>query len=106
MKASYGVVLRAEFVRQQSKVGHSGNPKQNLYFKVLPKGTADIPGILLGFPCLDSPPYGMGWSPTPTSHFFSKWDLHMPRAESKKRQVSLEDNGSMAETRPIEGVYS
>ena len=60
MKASYGVVLRAEFVCRQFRVGDPNNPC-NLYFKVLPKGQADIPGVLLGFPCLDTAPYGMGW---------------------------------------------
>ena len=79
MKASYGFVLRAEFVRRQFKVGDENNPCNNLYFKVLPKGMADIPGVLLGFPCLDTVPYGMGWQVTPTSHFFL--DVGSPHAE-------------------------
>lgn len=91
MKASYGVVLRAEFVRRQFKVGDKNNPCNSLYFKVLPRGTADIPGVLLGFPCLGTAPYGMGWQVTSTSHFFSMWDLHMPRAELSKRTTSCAD---------------
>ena len=91
MKASYAVVLRADFIRRQFKVGDPNNPCNNLYFKALPKGQANMPGVLLGFPCLDAAPYGMGWQVTATGHFFSRWDLHMPRAEITKRTASYDD---------------
>ena len=85
MTARYGVVLRAEFVRANCAVGHNGNVCKNLYFKVLPKGTADVPGILLGYPTLDAPPYGLGWHTCETTHFFSAMQIHMPRAELVRR---------------------
>ena len=62
MPAAYGVVLRAEFVRSNIASGDPLNPLRDLYFKVLPKGKADVPGILLGFPALDSAPFGIGWA--------------------------------------------
>ena len=52
MTTSYGVVLRAEFVRAGAATGAKGNPLRPLYFKALPKGKADVPAILLGVPCL------------------------------------------------------
>ena len=63
MTMSYGVVLRAEFVRAGAATGAKNNPLRPLYFKVLPKGKADVPGILLGYPALDSHPHGLGWQP-------------------------------------------
>ena len=63
MEIGYGVFLRAEFVRANFGVGHDSNPIRKLYFKVLPKGTADVPGVLLGYPTLDTAPHGLGWEP-------------------------------------------
>ena len=91
MTTQYGVVLRAEFVRAGAATGAKGNPLRPLSFKVLPKGKADVPGILLGYPALDSHPHGLGWQPTEGSHYFSGLSLHMPRAELKKRSVHMED---------------
>ena len=59
MKTTYGVVLRGEFVRANYASGDAANPTRDIYFKVVPKGTTDLPGVLLGFPALDSPPYGL-----------------------------------------------
>ena len=61
MEVLYGAALRAEFVRANFSVADSRNPTRDIYFKVLPKGTADVPGVLLGFPTLDAPPHGLGW---------------------------------------------
>ena len=57
MDTQYGIVLRAEFVRAIRLAGNPSNPTEDLYFKVLPKGSADIPGVLLGWPALDAPPF-------------------------------------------------
>ena len=49
MATEYGVMLRAEFVPPSKKPGDANNPYRDLYFKVLPRGVSDVPGMLLGF---------------------------------------------------------
>ena len=51
----------------------------------MPKGTTDVPGVLLGWPALDAAPHGLGWQALEKSHWFSGINLHMPRAEDTKR---------------------
>ena len=53
--------MRAEFVRANAVSGDQRNPTRKLYFKILPHGTADVQGVLLGFPAVDAPPFGLGW---------------------------------------------
>ena len=91
MTAAYGVVLRAEFVQANLLSGDHKNPTRDLYFKVLPRGVADIPGILLGFPALDVSPYGLGWQTREVSHWFSTLRVNMPRAELKLRSACMEE---------------
>ena len=80
MYSTYGCVLRAEFVRQSIKPGSEHNPTRDLYFKVLPRGCADVAGILLGYPALDAAPYGLGLQPTESTHFFKEVGINMPRS--------------------------
>ena len=51
------MVLHAEFV----PVGASSGPTQELNFKVLPKGSCKVPGVIIGFPALVVAPYGLEW---------------------------------------------
>ena len=69
MVTRYAVVLRISLVG----IGASweGAPFRDIYFKVLPLGTAQVPGCLIGFPALDSPqgaPGALGWKPMPDHH--------------------------------------
>lgn len=90
MEVAYSVVLCGEFVHANGKSGDKQNAFRDFYFKVLPKGRADVPGVLLGFPALDAPPFGTGWQTTSTSHCFSALSLHMPHAELKARTHHIE----------------
>eukprot|EP00969_Alexandrium_andersonii_P199905 8829587-Alexandrium_andersonii.AAC.1 len=57
MQTRYAVVLRVSFVSIGEPWGKA--LCRDIYFKVLPKGTAQVPGVLLGYPVLDpSPPGG------------------------------------------------
>ena len=76
-------------MRANLGVGHDSNPIRKLYFKVLPKGTADVPGVLLGYPTLDTAPHGLGWEPKEGTHFFRSLGLHLPRAELRKRTAHV-----------------
>eukprot|EP00969_Alexandrium_andersonii_P122775 5427395-Alexandrium_andersonii.AAC.1 len=52
----YAAVLRVSFV----SIGEPWDKAsyQDIYVKVLPKGTAQVPGVLLGYPVLDPRPPG------------------------------------------------
>ena len=90
MSTKYGVYFRAEFLRPGAPCGDKKNPVKDLYFKVLPKGAADVPGILLGFPHLDHHEFGLGWKVCENTHYFSALSVHMPRTELRKREQHLE----------------
>ena len=53
--------------------------------KVLPRGSTAIPGVILGYPTLDKPPYGLGHRPTDHTHYFEELGVHLPRAEIPRR---------------------
>ena len=71
---------------------------------MLPKGKADVPGILLGYPALDSPGFGLGWKPVEKHHYFAEMDIHMPRAELKKRAAHFSDLKAWYEDRKEPGA--
>ena len=77
--------LNAEFVQANFKTGDPRNTFGDFYFKVVPKGFCEVPGVLLGFPSLGVSPHGVGWSVRSASHYFSKYKVHLPRAELAKR---------------------
>ena len=52
IEITYTVVLRTEFV----PAGAVSGPTKDLYFKVFPKGTCQVPGVIIGFPY---------WTPKP-----------------------------------------
>ena len=58
MPTMWGVVIRIEFVPINGQTGADANPREDVYFKILPKGSSNIPRILLRFPLLDCEPHG------------------------------------------------
>ena len=81
IEITYTVVLRAEFVPAGAYVG----PTKDLYFEVFPKGTCQVPGVIIGFPVLDADPYGLGWVIHPTVHIFTALKVSLPRLELERR---------------------
>ena len=77
----YAVTIRCEFV----PVGEARGPFRNLYFKIFPKGTCNIPGCIIGFPVLDSAPYGLGHRVYHTVHGFEELQVSLPRLELGRR---------------------
>ena len=54
--------------------------------KVLPKGIANLGGVLIGFPALGLPPNGLGHGLTDDSQYFEELDVHLPRHELSRRR--------------------
>ena len=87
MVTKYAVVLRVSFVG----IGATweGAPSRDIYFKVLPLGTAQVPGCLIGFPALDST-HGaagaLGWRVMPDHHLFEGVGVALPRGELSQRE--------------------
>ena len=65
--------------------GGSGWTTRDLYFKVFPKGSCSLPGVIIGFPVLDAAPYGLGLVTQPTVHAFSALQVALPRLELSGR---------------------
>ena len=86
IEITYTVVLRAEFV----PAGADSGPTKDLYFKVFPKGTCQVPGVIIGFPVLDAEPYGLGLVVRPTVHTFSALKVSLPRLELERRNQYVE----------------
>ena len=86
IEISYAVVLRAEFV----PAGAYSGPTKDLYFKVFPQGTCQVPGVIIGFPVLDADPYGLGWVVHPTVHTFTAFKVSLPRLELERRNQYVE----------------
>ena len=91
MSPRYAVMLRNEFVPAGKRSGDEEFPLRDIYFKVLPLGTADIPGVLIGYPTLDCPPFGLGWQRREYTHFFTSVQIHLPRAELQRRKEMSEE---------------
>ena len=81
LEIRYGIVLRAEFVG----VGKTSGPTRDLYFKVLPKGSCNVAGCLVGFPVLDVRPYGLGHSVQYSTHCIEELGVALPRLELTRR---------------------
>ena len=73
IEVSFAVTLRTEFVPVAKEEG----PIKNLYFKVFPKGTCQVPGVVIGFPVLDVEPKGLGWEVQPSVHVFRGLDVSL-----------------------------
>ena len=107
IQSKYGVILRLEFVSIGKKsnwylpTGHEGampkvaagsrNHTEDIYFKVMPTGTSDVTGLLLGYPALDTVPTGVGWSVKPHAHYFKICDQLLPRAELALKGKALRE---------------
>ena len=90
MPTTWGVVLRIEFVPINGVSGDATNPSRDVYFKILPKGSSSIPGILLGHPLLDCEPYGFGWERKERPHYFTALKVHLLRGEIPHRKDHVE----------------
>ena len=86
IEITYTVVLRTEFV----PAGADSGPTKDLYFKVFPKGTCQVPGVIIGFPVLDAEPYGLGLVTHPTVHTFTALRVSLPRLELERRNQYFE----------------
>ena len=86
IEITYTVVLRTEFV----PAGADSGPTKDLCFKVFPRGTCQVPGVIIGFPVLDAEPYGLGWVTQPTMRFFSALRVSLPRLELERRNQYVE----------------
>ncbi len=91
MQIKHGIYLNAELVPQNGKTGEPGNPMVSIYFKVLPKGKANMAGILIGNPTLDKGPQGLGWEVHDTTHFFSQVNKHLPRRELSRKSCQFDE---------------
>ena len=50
MSTRFAIVLRNEFVPVGKRCGDEEFPMRDIYSKVLPMGSVDVPGVLLGYP--------------------------------------------------------
>ena len=100
----YGIVLRAEFVQAGgvSAAEPAGekqvHPQRNLYFKVLPSGSSNMDGGILGYPTLDSAPHGLGHRREDTTHVFTALNVALPRLELSRREESQRAQAKYAES--------
>ena len=81
IEIAYTVLLKTESV----PVGAVAGPTRDLYFKVFPKGSCSLPGVIIGFPVLDAAPYGLELVTQPTVHAFSALQVALPRLELSRR---------------------
>merc|ERR1712194_94401 len=84
MSVCYGASFEVEF----RGVGTSKGPKTALHFKIFPKGKCEIPGVLIGFPALDTVPHGLGHRVQQTVHVFDALGVSLPRLELDKKEGS------------------
>ena len=99
METRYALLLRAEFVPDGRHSGSQDYPIRDIYMKVLPKGTANVSGVLLGFPVLDLPPHGLGHQLTERSHYFAELGVHLPRGELYRRSEMRKEVDALASNR-------
>ena len=92
LRVEHGIVLRAEFVPVNGVSGvvdaTANHPTRPIYFKVLPMGSCGMEGILLGYPTLDSAPYGFDHHREETTHVFRALNVSLPRGELSRRSES------------------
>ena len=79
------MVFRTESVPAGKRSVEGEHPAKDVYLKVLPMGTFDVPGVLVGFPTLHQEPYGLGYLRRKHTHHFSAVGVHLPRARIVRR---------------------
>ena len=50
MESRFSIVLMLEFVGLERKAGDRVNPRQQISFKVFPKGRSNVDGLIIGMP--------------------------------------------------------
>jgi hypothetical protein len=79
----HAITLRIQFVPE----GQTTGPWRDIYFKILPAGSASLSTAgILGMPVLDRPPYGLGWRVADTTHVFDALGVALPRGELAARE--------------------
>ena len=81
IEIGYAVSLRCHFIMP----GEGTGPHQDIYFKVFPKGKCNIPGLIIGFPVLGTPPLGLGHVVGASAHTFQALSVSLPRLELGRR---------------------
>ena len=102
METRYALHLRAEFVPDGRHSGSAEFPIRDIYMKVFPKGSANVTGVLLGFPVLDLPPHGLVHQLTARSHYFAELGVHLPRGELYRRSEMRKEIETRAEDRTLD----
>ena len=80
----HAIVLLAQFWPAHSS---EDGPLQELYFKVLPKGTSSLSACVLGFPALEVAPFGLEFQTCSQTHMFHMLKVGLPRLELPARSV-------------------
>jgi hypothetical protein len=85
VKVENCIVLRVELRGCDENVK---GPIREFVCKVFPKGTATFQGIILGMPCLDCAPYGLGLRLCKTTFMLESLDcLQLPRLDLHRRDA-------------------
>ncbi len=90
MGTRFAIILGVEFVPLNKSSGDHGNPFRDIYLKVFPNGTANVPGLLQGNPTLDTPPFDLGHAHKEYTHFLQDMNVHLPRSEWQRRSGQRE----------------
>ena len=85
METRFSVCLRLEFVGIDKRVGDKANPRQQISFKVFPKGRSNVDGLIIGMPVLDKMPFGMEMINMDTCWYLKRLDVQMRKAEAHDR---------------------
>ena len=64
--------------------GHGRQKVKRLRFKILKRGCSSWMGFIIGGPCLEPEPLGLGLSISPAGHFLNGLGLLCPRVEAEK----------------------
>ena len=76
-------------------------PVQEVALKVFPKGSSSFPGIILSFPIMDVPPFGLGFrvcSNTFAFDGFGDKPVHLPRYDLARRHAYNVLTGAKAQS--------
>ncbi len=76
--ASVRIVAQCELLAEFTLVASESGPCHWIEVLILGAGQSDYPGIILGLPSLDVPPFGLGWRLTEKCHVFDALSVMLP----------------------------